>query len=253
MDIVLKKLQEISNSSDKAALCIIIDSSGSTPRKAGSKMIVYNDGRIVGTVGGGAIEKQVINDAIDQIKAKLPISKEYNLAQDLGMHCGGKMTVYIEPIINNFNLYIFGGGHIGRVLAKYSMDFGFKPTIIDERKEIVEQINLEGCSFVCEDYKIAIDKLEFNNTTFVVIVTHRHVNDEGILEIIAKKDCKYLGMIGSKNKVALARKRFTENNLLLQEQLDKVDMPIGMKINAQTPEEIAISIIAKLIDVKNSI
>jgi xanthine dehydrogenase accessory factor len=105
---------------------------------------------------------------------------------------------------------------------------------------------------ICEDFAIAVNKLNFDRHSFIVILTPKHAYDEEVLALCAKREFAYLGMIGSKTKVALARKRLIEEKILNQRELDKVDMPIGIKFNAQTPEEIAISILAKLIDVKNS-
>ncbi|OFX43124.1 MAG: hypothetical protein A2046_13165 [Bacteroidetes bacterium GWA2_30_7] len=252
MDRIFQKISEGINENNSSALCIVVNSQGSTPRKAGAKMIVYEDGQIDGTIGGGSIEKQVIVDALAQIKLNSPLFKKYNLAEDLGMHCGGKMEIYIEPLICKIDLFIFGAGHIGRVIARYSLDFGFQPTLIDERPEVINNVNIPNCNFVNKNYLESIDELHINQSSYIVLVTHKHKFDEDILAKIGKMQYKYLGMIGSKNKIAIARKRFINEKLLSEKELNKVDMPIGIKFNAQTPEEIAISIIAKLIDVKNS-
>lgn len=252
MNSIYTKLAETQKLNQKVALCTVLETKGSTPRKAGSKMIVWENASIFGTIGGGKIEKTVIEDAVKQIKIGEPIKNFYNLGDDLGMHCGGKMEVFIEPIISADKLYIFGAGHIGKSLSKYCPDFGFHVTLVDDRPEIFEQYNFGNAEIIQKDFVEAINEIPFNENSYSVIVTYGHTKDELVLEHIARKPHKYIGLIGSKTKVALAKKRFIAENILTQEELDAVHMPIGIPFNAQTPDEIAISIIAQLIDVKNS-
>ncbi len=247
------RIEEIKKSGNNAALCIIVKTTGSSPRKTGTKMIVYTDSSVEGTIGGGSLELSVIEDAIKTIKLKQAQKFNYELEEDLSMNCGGYAEVYIEPILQKDQLVIFGAGHIGKALTKYAPDFGFNIQLIDHRKEILSSDSFKNLAIIAKDYIEAIDEINFNESTFVVIVTPKHAYDEAILEKVAKFDCAYIGMIGSKTKVAKARKRILEEKILTESELEKVDMPIGIKFNAQTPEEIAISILAKLIDVKNSI
>lgn len=248
---ILQNIKEIISSGKKAALCIIIETKGSSPRKAGSKMIVFEDGRIEGTVGGGSLEMQVIKNALQVISNREPKKFIYDLDNDMDMNCGGYTEVYIEPVLPQQQLFIFGAGHIGKALAKYAPDFGFAITIIDNREGLEKEFDQNKIRFLNKEYVEATKEIEFTEQSFIVIVTPKHAYDEDVLAICAKKQFAYLGMIGSKNKVALARKRMLSENILSEEELDKVDMPIGIKFNAQTSEEIAISILAKLIDRKN--
>jgi xanthine dehydrogenase accessory factor len=235
-----------------AILCIVTHTQGSSPRKAGAKMLVFPDKKIVGTIGGGAVEFQVIEEAIGFLKTGTPTQKFYELQDDLQMHCGGSMEVYFEPILSSPKLYIFGAGHIGRIVARYALDFGFRITLFDSRPEIFEEFDTSCFQCITDDYFTALEKAEFDENTFIVIVTPKHLYDEEILSVCAQKPNSYLGMIGSKRKVAEARTRFLREKILTEEQLNAVDMPIGIPMNAETPEEIAISIIAQLINVKNS-
>ncbi|MEI6766355.1 MAG: XdhC/CoxI family protein [Bacteroidota bacterium] len=246
------EIDEIRNSGRSAVLCIITETTGSSPRKAGSKMIVFNDGTIKGTIGGGAIEFQAIQEALTLIGKTEPVKKIYQLEQDLGMHCGGTMEVFFEPFGPRNSLYIFGAGHIGRVLARFAHDLGFRITLFDNRPEIFNEFDTSAYSCIDGDYLENIKNTAFDSNTFVVIVTHKHIHDEDILEACAKKDHAYLGMIGSRRKVAEATKRFLENKLMTEQQISEVNMPIGISMKVETPEEIAISILAKLIDVRNS-
>jgi len=252
MENILSEIVEIKKSGKKAALCIIVDTKGSSPRKAGSKMIVLEDGTGIGTIGGGSLELKVIKDARKVMIQNQPQKFNYDLEDDLSMHCGGTTEVYIEPILPKLKLFIFGAGHIGKALIKYASDFGFSITLIDHRKELMEKFESLGIELICEEYISAIQKLNYDKDTYIVIVTPKHEFDEEVLAACAKLPYAYLGMIGSKTKVILARKRMLEEKRLTQKELDNVDIPIGINFNAQTPEEIAISILAKLIDVKNT-
>ena len=249
---ILQKINDIVKSGKKAALCIIVETKGSSPRKTGSKMIVFEDGTQEGTIGGGSLELRVIEDAIQVIKKSKALKFKYDLGDDLSMNCGGSAEVYIEPILPQHQLYIFGAGHIGKVLAKYAPDFGFAVTLIDNRKGIENSIDQDNITLDTRNYSNAAKEINFNDQSYIVIVTPKHKYDEEILEIVAKKSAAYIGMIGSKNKVAKAKERILKEKVLTKEELNKIDMPIGIKFNAQTPEEIAISILAKMIDVKNS-
>lgn len=235
-----------------SALCIITRSSGSAPGKIGAKMIVYSDGTIEGTVGGGAIEKKTIEDALEVIRTQTPKMTEYNLLEDLSMTCGGLVSVYIEPISKPSKLYIFGAGHIGKYLANLTPGLGFDTTLIDWRNYIFEEQEKVEYKQMCMPYLDAVEKIDFNNDTYCVIVTPGHEMDEEVLAEVGKKTTAYVGMIGSKTKIAKVKKIFIENNTLTEEEIARVDMPIGIKFNALTPEEISISILAKLIDVKNN-
>jgi xanthine dehydrogenase accessory factor len=236
-----------------SVLCIVTKTTGSTPRKAGSKMLVLGDGTIKGTIGGGSIEFQAIKDALEIISGCNPFTKTFNLQDDLKMHCGGTMEVYFEAIGCLPKLYIFGGGHIGKALAGYAAGLGFRPFVFDQREGIFESWRIPGVETRNGDFLQIIDSMTFDANTYVVIVTHQHESDEKVLLACTPLQYAYLGMIGSRRKVGEIRKNALENNKLSAEQLDKVDMPIGIPFAAETPAEIAISIIAKMIDVKNTL
>jgi xanthine dehydrogenase accessory factor len=252
MNDLLLKIPECHKDSRASVLCIVTKNSGSTPGKAGAKMIVYSDGSIDGTVGGGGIEKRVIGEALNVIKSQAPLFLEYNLKKDLGMTCGGEVSVYIEPISKPSRLYIFGAGHIGKFIAQYAPDMGFETFLIDWRKDIFESPDHIRYTQWCKNYLDAANDIEFDAETYIVIVTPNHEMDEEVLAAVGKKTTAYVGLIGSKRKIETLKQLFLKEKTLTQEELDRVDMPIGIKFRAITPAEIAVSIIAKLIDVKNA-
>ena len=249
---IYSELNELIKSGKNAALCIVVETKGSTPRKAGSKMIVFNDKTIVGTIGGGSIEFNVIEKAVKVLENNSPQKFTFNLENDLDMTCGGYVEVYIEPVFPLPKLFIFGAGHVGKAVAEFASKTGFEITLFDEREGIFDNISLQNSNFVQGNYFEEIEKTNFDNNTYLVVTTPKHAYDEEITAICAKKPHAYLGMIGSKRKVATAKKVFLEEKGLSTEEIEEIDMPIGIEFAAQTPEEIAISIVAKLIDVKNT-
>jgi xanthine dehydrogenase accessory factor len=249
-DIIIQAA-ELIKQNKPAVLCTVVETGGSTPRKANSKMLVFPDGSISGSIGGGSVEKEVIETALNAIKSGKSELYNYNLKQDLGMECGGSMQVYIEVLSIKPELLIFGGGHIGKALSNFADSLGFSVTVIDERKDVLSSFNNSSLNIQNIDYQDFINNYAFNSNTFIVIVTHQHKNDFDVLSRVCIKPNAYIGMIGSKNKVAQAEKDLITKNILTTEEIAKIDMPIGIPIKCETPEEIAISILAKLIDVKN--
>jgi len=252
MQEIFNDLKTVIEQGTPVVLCVVTGTTGSTPRKAGSKMLVFQDGSIKGTIGGGSIEHQAIQDALAIMSCGEPVSKEFHLENDLKMHCGGTMNVYFEPITCLPKLYIFGGGHIGKALSTYAAGLGFKPYVFDQREGIFDSWNRQEIETRNGEFSQIIDSLVYDRNTYIVIVTHKHEFDEKILLACAQKEHAYIGMIGSKRKVAEIRNNALEQNLLSHEILAGVDMPIGFPFAAETPAEIAISILAKIIDVKNT-
>lgn len=248
----LSSLLETSKSSNqKAAYCVIVRTKGSTPRKVGAKMIVFEDGSINGSIGGGNLEKKVIENALDQIKKQEPQLFKHDLLHQHNMCCGGSVEIYIEPLKKMNRLYIFGAGHTGSALAYFASELNFDIFIIDDRKQYLEEINNDKINKLNIEYKKVLPSLPFDENTYIAIMTYDHSMDRDILAFCIKKPHAYLGLIGSKRKITLTKKAFIEGQIATKEELEKVDMPMGIDINAESPEEIAISLLAKLISIKN--
>jgi len=249
---IYDEIISVKNSDKKAALCTIINTKGSAPRKIGAKMLVYEDGSIKGTIGGGDLEKKVIDEAIQVINKQEASIFKHDLLHQHGMCCGGVVEIFIEPIMKIKRLFIFGAGHTGQALAKFANDSGFEVFLIDDRKEYIDQCGVEGINKMNLGHTAALQALPFDKNSYVVITTYSHQIDRDILAYCVKKDRAYLGMIGSKRKVNMTKKMFIDSNIGSEAELGKIHMPIGIDINAETPEEIAVSILAELIKVKNS-
>ncbi|MCX6295749.1 MAG: XdhC/CoxI family protein [Bacteroidetes bacterium] len=244
----LNKIQQ--SEKGPLALCVIIGTKGSTPRKVGAKMLVTKEGKIFGSIGGGALEKKVIENAILVIKEKKTKTFRHDLLNQHNMCCGGTIDIYIEPIMKKNKLYIFGAGHTGQALAKYAIDMDFETIIIDDRKEYLDQISQPEVNKMPLDFNQALTLLPFDEQTFVAIMSYDHAIDRNILAYCIKKPHAYLGMIGSSRKVEMTKKMFSEAGIASEEELKSVDMPMGIDIKSESPEEIAISILAKLIETK---
>lgn len=253
MNNIYQKINELEAEKKKFALCLVVKTEGSTPRKAGSKMLVLEDGTIFGTIGGGSIEADVMKEAQEIIKIQEPRFTKHNLATDHEMACGGAVHVYIEPIINRKKLYIFGAGHIGSKLAVLANKLDFKVTLIDEREAIFNDFQNPEIETINKKHEEAFKELSFDNDTFITILTHQHKYDSDIAIYCAKQNFAYLGMIGSERKIEKLKNLALSTNQLSEEEFNKITAPIGVPISCETPEEITISILAQLIDIRGKI
>lgn len=251
MERIYHKILEVLKSGETTALCTVVDTRGSSPLKAGAKMIVWEDGRIFGTIGGGSVEKSTVDDAIRVIKKRTPEHIIHNLKADHNMCCGGSMEIFIEPLMPAKKLFMFGGGHVGKAVVKHALDIDFEITVIDPREEIFSDWPFTGYRTVIGDFTRMLPTLPYDDNTFIVVATPDHPTDNEVLAFCIRKPHRYLGMIGSKNKVSTMKKNLLEGGMATQEELDRVDMPIGVEIHAVTADEIAISIVAGLIQAKN--
>jgi xanthine dehydrogenase accessory factor len=253
---IYQEIVKIKEKGEEAALVTIVSATGSTPREEGAKMLVKPDGTIAGTIGGGSLEAQVIKEAVGVIKQGKPKHLHMSLtakeAGEAGMICGGDLEVFIEPILTAPTLYIFGGGHVSLPLAQMGKLLGFKIAVIDDRAEFASAERFpEAETVLADDFAKAFSKLKIDKTSYIVIVTRGHQNDEVVLEWAIDTPAKYIGMIGSQTKVKTIFTHLLAKGVT-KERLDSVHSPIGLGIGAQTPEEIAVSILAEIIKVRRS-
>jgi xanthine dehydrogenase accessory factor len=253
---IYQEIVRIKAEGEEAALVTIVSTAGSTPREEGTKMLVRADGSILGTIGGGSLEAQVIEEAVKVIKQGKPKRLHFALtakeAEEAGMVCGGELEVFIEPILISPSLYLFGGGHISLPLAKMSKLLGFKIVVIDDRAEFASADRFpEADILLAGDFTKSFPKLKIDKSSYIVIVTRGHQHDELVLEWAVSTPAKYIGMIGSKTKVETIFSHLLAKGIS-REQLDRVHAPIGLEIQAQTPEEIAVSILAEIVKIRRS-
>jgi xanthine dehydrogenase accessory factor len=240
---------------EPAALVTIVATHGSTPQRVGAKMLVFGDGRMVGTIGGGCYENDAFWKAREAITARTPQLVHYELsddfAQETGLICGGQMDVYIEPIEPSPELYVIGAGHVGTHLALLAQEVGFHVHVVDDREKFANRDRFPAVTEVlAEDIPAWLARTNLAPHAYVVIVTRGHTNDLEALRALAPRDLRYLGLIGSRAKVARIYDALTADGMPAA-HLKKVHAPIGLDIGAVTPQEIAVSILAELIAVKH--
>jgi xanthine dehydrogenase accessory factor len=241
---------------DSVALVTVVRSQGSTPQRAGAKMVVWADGRTVGTIGGGCYENDAFWKAREAIASGRPQLLHYELnddfAQENGLICGGRMDVHIDPLAPSPRLFIIGAGHVGFHLAKLATDIGFRIHIVDDREKFANTERFPGADVVVEPIPEWLHRAEIPATSYVVVVTRGHQHDLDAMRALAARDLKYLGLIGSRAKVARIYDALLEEGMP-PECLQRVHAPIGLEIGAVTPAEIAVSILAELIAVSRGV
>ena len=240
---------------EPAALVTIVRASGSTPQRTGAKMLVYADGRTVGTIGGGCYENDALGRAREAIRSGTPTLVRYDLnddfAEESGLICGGQMEVYIDPIAPAPRLYIIGAGHVGYHLARAAADAGFRMHVVDDREKFANTERFPAAdAIVVDDIAAWLHQAELPASSYVVVVTRGHTHDFDALRALAARELRYLGLIGSRAKVARVFDALAAEGMPV-ECLERVHAPIGLDIGAVTPAEIAISILAELIAVRH--
>ena len=255
MSEILKEALGRINRGETIALVTVVETKGSTPREIGAKMLVNKNGLIAGTIGGGITEARVIEEVKQALKEGKGKFLDYHLtkeqaALDEGAICGGEMKVFIDILQPKEEVLIFGAGHIAVCLSKLAKTVGFKVTIIDDREEFVNQDRFpEADKIIAEETEKALTHLKITSSTYIIVLTRGHLKDEEVLGSVIKSSAAYIGMIGSRKKNATVFQHLEEQGIS-QDELVKVLAPIGIDIKAQTPEEIAVSIVAEIIQVR---
>lgn len=231
----------------------IVQVKGSAPQRPGTKMIVHRDGSFEFTIGGGTFEAEVLQDAIAAFHQNNPIHREYRLTKDdNGMYCQGLVRVMFESYSPGPALMIFGGGHVGQALSRIAAATElFSVTVIDDRAQFANsEKHPDANSVVLTDRHFIKDVPEPDDESYLVIVTRCHATDMLLVERYLQKPAAYLGLIGSNAKVRQFRKELIDKGVS-EKLLDRVHAPIGLPIGGKDPAEVAISILAELIQVKN--
>jgi xanthine dehydrogenase accessory factor len=238
-----------------AALATVIRRAGSAPQVVGARMLLYADGSALGTVGGGAIEQQVVEACQQVLRTGTPRTIEAHLVRDLGMCCGGSMEVFVEYVQAQTRLIIVGGGHVAQALAPLAHALGFRVTVADDREEMLESpvfSTVERLHYDADEIDDALPDLAAQD--LVLIMTRDHARDEQALAKLLERPHAYLGMIGSRRKVhtVLGRilRRYDERGQP-RPDLSRVHAPIGLALGGRTPPEIAVSIAAELVALRH--
>lgn len=239
----------------RGALATIVHTNGSIPSYESSRMLVREDGTIAGTIGGGCVEAEVWAAAKEVLAKEAPRKMVFNLNNDAsydnGLICGGTVEIFVEPILPQPILYVFGGGHVSMAMAKVASAAGFAIGVVDDREAFANRERFPAAQDVFTSYEEAFEKLQPNASTYLVIVTRGHKDDMRVLAWAVRTKARYVGMIGSKRKVLSVYKAL-EKEGYKPEEFERVFAPMGLEIGALAPEEIAISIVAELIAVRRN-
>jgi xanthine dehydrogenase accessory factor len=242
---------------EPAALVTVITTEGSTPQKAGAKMLVYADGRIVGTIGGGCLEAEMIWRARQSIESRKPQLASYDLTPDQagedGLVCGGRMQVFIEPVESAPTLCLFGAGHVAQPLARMAKQAGFRVEVADDRLKFANRERFPDADLIVVDsFAEAAGKMTLGRSSYVVVVTRGHRGDAEALEAALAREPRFVGLLGSRPKMVHIFAEL-EDRGVPPERLARVHCPVGIEIGALTPDEIAVSILAEMIAVRRGV
>ena len=263
--------KELIEKGEDFVIAKVVDTQGSTPRKKGAWLLMQADGTKYGTVGGGILEANVERECLNTFKTKENKIYHYRLtAKEHGgidMRCGGDADISIEYVnakenpeayIDEFDIkntvYIFGAGHVAKAIAPILKYVDFGVVVLDDRADyanVKRYPQVDGVK-VLDSFDNCFDGLPMDENSYVIIVTRGHAKDYDVLiqALELPVEPAYIGMIGSKRKVAVSLKQLAETGIP-QEKIDRVYSPIGMSIFAETPEEIAISVVGEMIKVRS--
>ncbi|MEO6952160.1 MAG: xanthine dehydrogenase accessory protein XdhC [Polyangia bacterium] len=245
-----KALSALTRAGRSGVLLTVVRTGGSTPRKSAAKMLVTSDGTH-GTIGGGRVEHEAIAAArglLAEGYAARPALRRWHLTHDLAMCCGGEMEIFMEPLLATPRLFVCGGGHVAHALVPIATRIGFRCTVVEDLAEQTGAARFpEAASFV-DDFDTSRWS-ELAADDYVVVVTRDHAMDQRLMESLLPRDLAYLGLIGSKRKIAMFKERLSLRGID-EARWENVHAPIGVDIGADTPEEIAVAIAAELVEVR---
>jgi xanthine dehydrogenase accessory factor len=251
---IFAELEEAYQRGETVALVTILETRGSTPQKAGAKMVVGRDGRLRGTVGGGCVESEILwraQRAIEERRSEIG-TYDFNAdEEENGLICGGSMKVFIEPVIPPPRVFIVGAGHVAQPVAQVAKIAGFEVIVLDDRIKYASPERFPDADVVkAGPIPELAEEFVYGDNTYVVIVTRGHKEDEEALRAFVGRDTAYIGLIGSVTKIEKIVKRLLRDGFS-PERLDRVRSPIGLDLGGSSPGEIAISIVAELLTVRH--
>src|SRR5690242_20817170 len=252
---IFEEIVRMRRAGQRGALATIVHTNGSIPSFESSRMLVREDGGIVGTIGGGCVEADVWAAAREVMEREAPRKMIFNLNNeasfDNGLICGGTLEVFVEPILPQPVAYLFGGGHVSTAVARAAHAAGFGIVVVDDREAFANKERFPMAHEIYTSYEDAFEKINPNAASYLVIVTRGHKEDMRVLAWAVRAEARYVGMIGSKRKVLSVYKAL-EREGYRAEEFERVYAPMGLEIGALSPEEIAISIVAELIAVRRN-
>ncbi len=253
---LFEEIVRMRRAGQRGALATIVHTNGSIPSYESSRMLVREDGSSAGTVGGGCVEADVWAAAKEVMHKEAPRKLVFHLnneaTYDNGLICGGTVEIFIEPILPQPILYLFGGGHVSTAVARAAQAVGFGVAVIDDREAFANSERFPMAQEIYASYDDAFAKLQPNSSSYLVIVTRGHKEDMRVLAWAVRTPARYVGMIGSRRKVLSVYKALEKEGYTMEE-FERVFAPMGLDIGALSPEEIAVSIVAELVAVRRNV
>ncbi|MBI4684191.1 MAG: XdhC family protein [Nitrospirae bacterium] len=248
---IYEEILRLNNEGKACALATIVQGFGSSPQKAGAKMLVKDDGSVIGTLGGGCLDAEIIQVSLMTIKVGSPHTVSFDLNERSGgLVCGGRVFVYIEPMIPEPEIFILGAGHVGRALSKCAGFSGFRVTVIDDREEYANTANLPDADRIFVNaFADIFSGAKVTRDSYIVIATRGHNHDLDALRTSLRTEASYIGLLGSKRKRAVLFRTLRDEGFT-DYDISRIITPVGLSINSVTPEEIAVSIMAQIIQLR---
>jgi xanthine dehydrogenase accessory factor len=248
-------ISELLKRGESAALCTITAAQGSTPRHVGSKMLVYENGGFIGTVGGGEMEHRILDEAWIAISDGKPRLLNYSMTDpargDPGV-CGGQVEVFVEPILPPEKIIIIGGGHVGKAVAHLAKWLGFHVAISDDRVEFCSpEMNPDADEFFPVPMADLPKHTNINRQTYLILTTRGVATDVPGLPALLETRAAYIGVIGSRRRWTMTVNGLKQSGVDDQ-KIARIHSPIGLELQAETPEEIAVSILAEIMMIRNA-
>jgi len=244
---IYQEAARIKQKGGSAILVTLISLDGAFPKGEGSKALMKTSGEKIGFLSGGLeLERKILGEGEKSLKERKP---KILVSSDEGI----KTEILLEPVFSEPTVYLFGGGHVSEQVAPLAKRVHFKVVVIDDREMFANQERFpEADEVIVSEFEKCFDQLNIDDSSYIVIVTRGHLYDGFVLEQAVKSDARYIGMIGSKKKIRTLYQNLMQKGMT-KETLGRVHAPIGIDINSETPEEIAVSIVAQLIKVRGEI
>ena len=250
-----QELADMAAHGRQGVLATVVQARLSTPREEGSKMIIHPDGRITGSVGGGRAEAEVIKAAHEVMSDGRCRTLDLDLAKGLGV-CGGNMTVFLEPILRSVACMVIGAGHVGRAILDLAGQLPLRFTVVDDREEFLTPLqDLGGVETLHADPEGLAAHLSVNPQGAMIIASRSHDLDGRYLQTVLKAEREagvefpFLGVLGSWSKSQRIRQEIAKNLPDLTDRMARIQMPVGLDIGAETPHEIALSVLGEALGV----
>src|ERR1700746_3746801 len=252
---LFEEIVKMRRAGQRGALATIVHTNGSIPSYESSRMLVREDVSLLGTIGGGCVEAEVWSAAKEVMQKESPRKMVFNLnneaTYDNGLSAGGTSEIFVEPILPQPIVYLFGGGHVSMAMAKAASSAGFAIGVVDDREAFANLQRFPMAQEIFTSYEQAFEKIQPNASSYLVIITRGHKEDMRVLAWAVRTSARYIGMIGSKRKVLSVYKALEQEGYR-PEEMERVYAPMGLDIGALSPEEIAVSIVAELIAVRRN-